>query len=98
MFYYICIMNVDVQIYLSNFKSFFNNNPNDLINLIGNGDKDKFFEMVQESVIENNEKGEDLELTKKQLIDIMLILTKDRVEEKVENFILKGPYGDIFLN
>jgi len=83
---------------LSNFKSFFNNNPNDLINLIGDGDKDKFFEMVQESVIENNEKGEDLELTKKQLIDIMLILTKDRVEEKVENFILKGPYGDIFLN
>jgi hypothetical protein len=91
-------MNVDVQIYLSNFKSFFNNNPNDLINLIGDGDKDKFFEMVQESVIENNEKGEDLELTKKQLIDIMLILTKDRAEEKVENFILKGPYGDIFLN
>jgi hypothetical protein len=83
---------------LSNFKSFFNNNPNDLINLIGDGDKDKFFELVQESVIENYEKGEDLELTKKQLIDIMLILTKDRVEEKVENFILKGPYGDIFLN
>ena len=91
-------MNVDVQIYLSNFKSFFNNNPNDLINLIGDGDKDKFFEMVQESVIENYEKGEDLELTKKQLIDIMLILTKDRVEEKVEKFILKGPYGDIILN
>jgi hypothetical protein len=91
-------MNVDVQIYLSNFKSFFNNNPNDLINLIGDGDKDKFFELVQASVIENYEKGEDLELTKKQLIDIMLILTKDRVEEKVENFILKGPYGDIFLN
>ena len=91
-------MNVDVQIYLSNFKLFFNNNPNDLINLIGDGDKDKFFEMVQESVVENHEKGEDLELTKKQLIDIMLILTKDRAEEKVENFILKGPYGDIFLN
>ena len=91
-------MNVDVQIYLSNFKSFFNNNPNDLINLIGDGDKDKFFEMVQESVIENNEKGEDLELTKKQLIDIMLILTKDRVEEKVEKFILKGLYCDIILN
>ena len=91
-------MNVDVQIYLSNFKLFFNNNPNDLINLIGDGDKDKFFELVQESVIKNYEKVDDLELTKKQLIDIMLILTKDRVEEKVENFILKGPYGDIFLN
>ena len=91
-------MNVDVQIYLSNFKSFFNNNPNDLINLIGDGDKDMFFELVEGSVIENYDKGEDLELTKKQLIDIMLILTKDRVEEKVENFILKGPYGNIFLN
>ena len=91
-------MNVDVQIYLSNFKLFFNNNPNDLINLIGDGDKDKFFELVQESVIKNYEKGEDLELTKKQLIDIMLILTKDKVEEKVEKFILKGPYGDIILN
>jgi hypothetical protein len=91
-------MNVDVQIYLSNFKSFFNNNPNDLINLIGDGDKDKFFELVEGAVTENYDKGEDLELTKKQLIDIMLILTKDRVEEKVENFILKGPYGDIFLN
>jgi hypothetical protein len=91
-------MNVDVQIYLSNFKLFFNNNPNDLINLIGDGDKDKFFELVQESVVENYEKGEDLELTKKQLIDIMLILTKDRAEEKVEKFILKGPYGDIILN
>jgi hypothetical protein len=91
-------MNVDVQIYLSNFKSFFNNNPNDLISLIGSNDKDKFFELVEGAVTENYEKGEDLELTKKQLIDIMLILTKDRVEEKVENFILKGPYGDIFLN
>ena len=49
-------MNVDVQIYLSNFKLFFNNNPNDLINLIGDGDKDKFFELVQESVIKNYEK------------------------------------------
>lgn len=91
-------MNVDVQIYLSNFKSFFNNNPNDLISLIGNNDKDKFFELVESAVMENYDKGEDLELTKKQLIDIMLILTKDRVEERVENFILKGPYGDIFLN
>ncbi len=68
-------MNVDVQIYLSNFKSFFNNNPNDLINLIGDGDKDMFFELVEGTVIENYDKGEDLELTKKQLIDIMLILT-----------------------
>jgi hypothetical protein len=57
-----------------------------------------FLKWSKSQLDENYEKGEDLELTKKQLIDIMLILTKDRVEEKVENFILKGPYGDIFLN
>jgi hypothetical protein len=91
-------MNVDVQIYLSNFKSFFNNNPNDLINLIGNNDKDEFYKLVEKAVVENYDKGEDLELTKKQLIDIMLILTKESAEEKVESFILKGPYGNIFLN
>ena len=74
------------------------NNPNDLISLIGDNDKDEFYRLVETAVIENYNKGEDLELTKKQLIDIMLILTKDRVEEKVESFILKGPYGNIFLN
>lgn len=91
-------MNVDVQIYLSNFKSFFTNNPNDLISLIGDGDSDKFFELVETYVVENYDKGEELELTKKQLIDIMLILTKDRVQKRVEKFIQKGPYGDIILN
>lgn len=91
-------MNVDVQIYLSNFKSFFNNNPNDLIDLIGINDKDKFFEMVKSFVIKNFEEGDELELTKKQLVDILLILTRDRVQEKVDSVILKGPYGDIILN
>jgi len=49
-------MNVDVQIYLSNFKSFFNNNPNDLINLIGDGDKDMFFELVEGMINQKYEK------------------------------------------
>jgi hypothetical protein len=92
-------MNVDIQIYLSNFKQFFLNNPNDLLSLIGDINRDAFFELVEKQVIENHDNGNDLELTKKQIIDIVLILTKDKVEEKrVENFIMKGKFVDIILN
>ncbi len=63
-------MDVDIQIYLSNLKQFFKNNPNDLMNLIGDSNQEKFFELVEEQVIENQKNGDGLELTKKQIIDI----------------------------
>jgi len=91
-------MDVDIQIYLSNLKQFFKNNPNDLMNIIGDSNQEKFFELVEEQVIENQKNGDGLELTKKQIIDIVLILTKDRDQEKIESFIMKGPFGNIFLN
>ncbi len=98
-FYYFCIMNVDVQIYLSNFKQFFLNNPNDLLLLIGDGNKDMFFKLVEKQVIENHDKGDDLELTKKQIVDIVLILTKNDVEEeKVDKIFMKGKFANISLN
>lgn len=91
-------MNVDVQIYMSNFKEFFIKNPNDLINLIGDNNKELFFEMVQEKVVENHEKGDDIELTKKQILDIVLILTKDKHKKEVKKYIYKGKFADIILN
>jgi hypothetical protein len=68
------------------------------MNLIGDSNQEKFFELVEEQVIENQKNGDGLELTKKQIIDIVLILTKDRDQEKIESFIMKGPFGNIFLN
>jgi hypothetical protein len=97
-FYYICIMNVDVQIYLNNLKQFFENNPNDLMTLIGDKNKDVFYNLVEKQVIENFEKGDDLELTKKQIIDIMLILTKENDKEKIEKWVLKGKFTNVILN
>jgi len=91
-------MDVDVQIYLSNLKQFFKNNPNDLMDLIGDSNQDMFFELVEKQVLENQKNGDGLELTKKQIVDIVLILTKDRNVEKIESFIMKGPFGNIFLN
>lgn len=91
-------MDVDVQIYISNLKQFFKNNPNDLMVLIGDANNDKFFELVEKQVLENQKNGDGLELTKKQIIDIVLILTKEEDKEKVESFIMKGPFGNINLN
>ena len=65
-------MDVDVQIYISNLKQFFKNNPNDLMVLIGDANHDKFFELVEKKVLENQKNGDGLELTKKQ-IDFELI-------------------------
>ena len=40
----------------------------------------------------------DIELTKKQIIDIMLILTKEDNQEKIERYFMKGKFADISLN
>ena len=36
-------MNIDVQIYISQIKTFFEENPNELVSLIGDTDPNKFF-------------------------------------------------------
>jgi len=92
--------NLDCEIYLNNFIQFFRNNPDDLTNLIGKADTDDFFEEVKKQVYKNLQKGEELELTQKQLVNIVVKLNKvdgRNVEKIVETFI-ETPYGLIGLN
>ena len=49
--------NVDCEIYISQLVTFFEKNPNDLIDLVGNDKKDSFFQLVREYVYENLNKG-----------------------------------------
>ena len=92
--------NVDCEIYISNFIQFFRSNPQDLSNLIGKADSEDFFSEVKNQVYNNLEKGEELELTQKQLVDIIVKLndipTKD-VEKKLELFF-QTPFGVVGLN
>jgi hypothetical protein len=64
--------NVDVEIYINQFKTFFNNNPNDLIQLIGDVLKDDFYDRVKQQSLDNYENGEDVSLTQKQIISIVV--------------------------
>lgn len=71
--------NVDVEIYLNQLISFFEKNPNDLLNLIGDSLKNKFFEKVRIQSIRNAETGDEVSLTQKQLIDIVVELKQEEI-------------------
>jgi len=96
-------MNIDVEIYVSQFKTFFKDNPDEFIGLIGKGNPDDFFKELRIVANENLENGEDIELTKKQLINIVLKINqmgpeneKD-IEIQLKPFI-EHPMGNIWLN
>jgi len=92
-------MNVDVQIYLSEFKRFFNQNPDDLANLIPLNQKDKFYEMVSELAAENEKNGKEIPLTQKQLIDVCVEINGVKKKTpKLDPSIIETIYGNIFLN
>lgn len=91
--------NVDVEIYFSKFKEFFKENPNELKNLIGVGKPEDFFNEVYDTVNKNYERGEELELTKKQIIEIVLKINQMGPDEKISPQIFQNTkFGKIYLN
>lgn len=81
--------NVDVEIYINQLISFFDKNPNDLIDLIGDLERENFYNKIKEECYKNLEKGDEISLTQKQLIDIVVSLRKDK---KVDERIIMGVF------
>lgn len=94
--------NVDVEIYINQFINFFDNNPNDLLQLIGDVLKEDFYEKVKEKSYENLERGEDVSLTQKQLISIVVELKKSQNQEidldSINSVFVQTPFGLFSLN
>jgi hypothetical protein len=94
--------NVDVEIYINQFITFFNNNPNDLIQLIGDVLKDDFYDRVREQSLENYDKGEDVSLTQKQIISIVVELKQSQDHEvdmdKIKSIIYHTEFAHFSLN
>ena len=94
--------NVDVDIYLNQFIGFFDNNPNDLLELIGDILKESFYEKVKEQCFKNFENGDEVSLTQKQIIDIVVDLKRGHLLEddlhKVSQVVQNTKFGLIFLN
>lgn len=68
--------NIDVEIYMSQFINFFETNPNDLIDLIGDLNKQEFYDLVKSQCEKNKSQGDDVSLTQDQIIDIVIKLKK----------------------
>lgn len=92
--------NVDVEIYLNQFISFFDKNPNDLIDLIGDINKGVFYKKIEEQCYKNFENGDEVSLTQKQIIDIVISIKKiEQVDEKkILGVFQKTKFGMISLN
>jgi len=94
-------MNVDVEIYMNNFIKFFRDNPNDLLNLVPKVKEQEFYEKIRESAYNNLDKGEEINLTQRQIIDICVELNqpkKETVKESVEHLFVKTKFGEYCLN
>jgi len=94
--------NVDVEIYINQFITFFNNNPNDLLQLIGDVLKDDFYDRVKQQSLENYNNGEDVSLTQKQIIAIVVALKQSQNQEididKIKSVFIQTPFGQFYLN
>ena len=94
-------MNIDVEIYIKNFVNFFESNPNELIELIGNELKEVFYQKVKEQCYINLDKGEEITLTQKQLIDIVVDIKKSKPDINIlltNGVFQQTKYGLISLN
>lgn len=96
-------MNVDVEIYVSNLKKFFKDNPDQLKILIGEMDSVEFFSRLKEVSENNYETKGEVELTKSQIAEVIATMFKETVIEPeirnhVNNAIQKTSFGNIFLN
>jgi hypothetical protein len=98
------MMNVDIEIYISQLITFFEKNPGDFMDLVGDVQKEEFFQKLKEKSINNHSKGEDFILTKQQIIDVVVDLKSPELNQKlsytnkVKGFIQKTKFGDIILN
>ena len=94
-------MSVDIDIYMTQFKGFFDKNPEQLKRLVGDINPEKFFDGIR-SIVEENSQKEDapLEPTRKQILTLIVDLnggTKENVEKRLIPF-MEHHMGSICLN
>jgi hypothetical protein len=87
--------NFDVDVYVSQVIRFFETNPNELKLLIGGLNKDTFFSKVKEMSLKNSQNGDDPQLTRQQMIDIVLEMNK---KFEIRDGFMITTFGEICLN
>jgi hypothetical protein len=93
-------MSVDVEIYMNNIVKFFKENPKDLLNLVPKSKEEEFYVKIREVALLNSEKGEDANLTQKQLMEICVVLNGKHpvIDKKTLGIFVETKFGQICLN
>lgn len=91
-------MSVDVSIYMNNIVKFFKENPDELSSLIPKNKEDDFYKRIEEIATLNSEKGNEVALTRKQLINVCLELNNVSKSQDNNNIFQKTNFGIICLN
>jgi hypothetical protein len=91
-------MSVEVDIYMSNIIKFFKSNPNELTSLVTKDKEDKFYGEIKKVAIENEKIGQEVALTKKQLIDICVELNKIKKQYIEYQAFQSTKFGNLCLN
>ena len=94
--------NFDIKNYVNQMKKFFDENPNDLYDLIGKMDSDKFYKKVGKVAEKNFQETGLVEITQNQLIDIVIDLYEE-MGQTPKKIVLDGIFqktsaGFICLN
>lgn len=96
--------NIDCEVYVSQLITFFDKNPNDLMLLIGDLQKEDFYKKLKEQCYKNAEESDDHVITKQQMIDIIVELKIPQLskelnpENVIEGVVQKTKWGEIILN
>lgn len=95
--------NIDCEVYIRQLITFFEKNPNDLIDLIGSIQKDEFYDLLREQCEENSKNGDHI-ITRDQIINIVLklklpeIIKAEESKEVIASYVMKTKWGEIILN
>jgi hypothetical protein len=93
---------IEVDLYMNQLMSFFEKNPNDLLDLIGELQKDDFYKKVKEVCIKNFQESGDVIPTQKQLIEVVIELKKVPVSKEelksIHQAFQKTKFGMMCLN
>ena len=76
--------NIDVEVYISQMINFFEKNPGDFMDLVGDVQKEEFYSKLKEKSFENIKNGDDYILTKhidlKKLNVLLSMIEKEQID------------------
>lgn len=90
---------IEIEIYMSNFRAFFDKNPKQLVQLIGYNDPELFYNKIRK-IVEDNSKSESkpLEPTRQQMLDLVLEINGASTNSKKNVPFISHHMGIIGLN